>query len=350
MIKLKTKFLQKNMVLANDIYTEKDGILLSSGMKLKETYIDKLLELGISEVYIRIPNTEDIVIDDVIKTENRQKAQGIIKETMNRVCSKQDLKMQEIWVVVEQIINDLMNKDNILVNLSLIKCVDEYTFSHSINVCIYALIVGISKGYEKDKLMELGVGAILHDIGKMFVDPNILNKPSRLNEEEYEHIKSHAKLGYDLVMKNKDISEASAQIILTHHERFDGGGYPLKIAGSKIQEYSRIVAICDVFDALTSDRVYRNKELPHKAVEYLISMGHHQFDYNLVKEFISHIPCYPIGTLIKLSNEEVAVVYKIYEEYPNRPIVKCIEKGKSTKILDLLHNPSVEIIGVLERI
>ncbi|PAB58145.1 HD-GYP domain-containing protein [Anaeromicrobium sediminis] len=350
MIKLKTKFLQEDMILANNIYTKNDEILLGEGIQLKQVYIDKLLELGISEVYVHIPSTEDIVVSDVIKEENRRKAHNIIRETMKNICSDGDIRMKKIGEIVDKIIEDLLSNDSIIVNLSLVRSIDDYTFSHSVNVCVYALIIGISLGYKKENLKELGVGAILHDIGKMLINPQVLNKPGKLTEDEYEYIKSHTKLGYEIVKDNKNISESSAQIILTHHERFDGDGYPLKLKGEEIREYSKIVAICDVYDALTSDRVYKSKELPHKVVEYLISMGHHQFDYDLVKKFITHIPCYPIGTILKLSTNDVGVVSEIYEKYPNRPLVRCISKEKGIKDVSLLYNPSIEIIGVLEKL
>ncbi|MCT4593709.1 MAG: HD-GYP domain-containing protein [Anaeromicrobium sp.] len=346
MIKLKTRFLKEDMILANNIYTENDEILLGEGIHLNQVYIDKLLELGISEVYVNIPSTEDIIVPDVIKEENRKEAHNIIRDTMKRISYNEDIRMKKIWKIVDKIIENLLSSDSIIVNLSLVRSIDDYTFTHSVNVCIYALIIGIGIGYKKEKLMDLGVGAILHDIGKMLIDPKVLNKPGKLTKDEYEYIKSHSKLGYEIVKNNKNISEASAKIILTHHERFDGEGYPFKLKGDEIREYARIVAICDVYDALTSDRAYKSKEFPHVVVEYLISMGYHQFDYELVKEFITHIPCYPIGTLLKLSTNEMGVVYEIDKEYPNRPIVKYISNGDK---INLIYNPSIQIVGVLEK-
>jgi HD-GYP domain-containing protein (c-di-GMP phosphodiesterase class II) len=142
----------------------------------------------------------------------------------------------------------------------------------------------------------LGVGALLHDIGKLKIPEEILKKPSQLTVEEFEEIKKHTTYGYEILKNFENISMESAFIALGHHERFDGSGYPLQLRGENIYQFARIVAVADVYDALTSDRVYRKKLKPHESVEYITSLGTDHFDKEIVDNFIKHIAVYQLGT------------------------------------------------------
>ncbi|HPW41973.1 MAG TPA: HD-GYP domain-containing protein, partial [Bacillota bacterium] len=182
--------------------------------------------------------------------------------------------------------------------------------------------------YDEEKLRELGMGAMLHDIGKTRIPHEILNKPESLTKEEFELVKKHTSYGYELLKRSDVLSTYASYIALTHHERHDGEGYPLGLRGEEIHEFARIVSVADVFDAITSDRVYKKRINVNEAVEYLIGMGDHQFDYNIVRSFIEHITIYPPGTCVLLNSGEKAIVVDVNKKYPNRPIVRILADGE----------------------
>jgi len=355
MQKINIQFLKPGMEIGKTIYSSDGKVLLSEGLKIKSSYIDKLMDLGITEIYVNTSETSDIDIKDVIEEQNRLAAKEIIKLTMEKVYIGKEFSTELIHETVLSILDDLLNDDGIIMNLSDIRAVDDYTFGHSVNVCVLSLISGISMGYDKDKLIKLGIGAILHDIGKILVSQDILNKPGSLNEHEFNEIKKHTQLGYEILQRYPKLDNASMLVVLEHHERYNGTGYPAGKREDEIHEFARIVAIADVYDALTSDRVYKKKIFPHEAIEYLISMGNHHFDYDIVKKFTLHVASYPIGTMVQLSSGIQGVVIGNNKNYPNRPKIRCVLDGNGRRFaikteLELTNNPSVTIAKVIEYI
>lgn len=355
MIKIHVSALKPGMIVAKTIYDSDGTILISAGVALKETYIEGLRKRGIGEIYIQTDETVDIVIQDVIQEKTRMDAKRVMQETMNRIGLGKEIHTQEVFAIVDRILEDLLSNPDILVNLSDIRSVDEYTFSHCVNVCVLSVLTGVAMKYSRDELRTLGMGAILHDIGKMMIPKEILNKPGKLTKEEYEIIKKHPQFGHKILEKYPNINDLIRLVVLTHHERFDGKGYPFGLKGEEIHEFSRIVSIADVYDAMTSERAYNKKNMPHKAIEYLISMGNHQFDYEMTKTFVRHIAYFPLGTVVRLSTGDIAVVIGNNKNYPYRPKVRCLWKADGERIfpgieIDLERMPSVTIVEVLENI
>jgi HD-GYP domain-containing protein (c-di-GMP phosphodiesterase class II) len=310
--------------LAKAVFTPDGRVLLSQGLILKESYLEKLKQSGIYELYIEDEISKGIEVNDVVKTETRIEARLLVKKVLRKYSFTDSLNAAKIEKVVDKIITDLLSSDNIVLNLSDIKSLDDYTFEHSVNVCVLSLITGISMGFNLQRLKELGVGALLHDIGKLRIPDDIVKKPSQLTFEEFEEIKKHTVYGYELLKKCKKISMVSAFIAFAHHERFDGSGYPLQIKGENIHQCARIVAISDVYDALTSDRVYRKKLKPHEVYEYVTSLGTHHFDQEIVKSFIKHIAIYPKGTGVVLNTKERGLVVQINRKIPTRPVIRVL--------------------------
>ncbi|QZY56029.1 HD-GYP domain-containing protein [Crassaminicella profunda] len=355
MFKINLNFLKPGMILAKTINGSDGQVLLNAGVILKESYIEKLRQIGISSLYIDTKETSDIVIEDVICEQNRFEAKNIIRETMKDVYMGRSIQTKEVFEAVSNILDDLLGNKDIMLNLSDIKAVDDYTFAHSVNVCVLSLITGITMGYNRDKLEKLGIGAVLHDIGKIAIPPDILNKPGKLTDIEYKIIQEHPRLGYDIVKEHATISSLSAMVILTHHERHDGKGYPLGKKGKEIFEFSRIVAVADVYDALTSDRVYKKKVLPHEAIEYLRAMGDLQFDSEIVNNFAAHVAPYPVGTIVKLSTGVQGIVVAVDKNHLNKPKVRCFWNKQGDQYLNeaevnLVNLPSITISEVLEKL
>jgi HD-GYP domain-containing protein (c-di-GMP phosphodiesterase class II) len=173
-------------------------------------------------------------------------------------------------------------------------------------------MTGISLEYDELKLRDLGVGALLHDIGKIEIDPEILNKSGRLLPEEAVEIKGHPIKGFEILRKNPDISLISAHCAYQHHERFDGSGYPRRLNGEQIHEFAHIVAIADVYDALTSDVSYRRAVPVYEAIAIILKASGTLFDENLVNYFIENIAIYPIGTVVRLNTNQIGVVVRAW--------------------------------------
>lgn len=355
MHKINIEHLRPGMVIGKTISSSDGIVLLSEGLTIKEHYIDKFIELGISEIYVRIDELSEIKIVDITKEENRKAAERVIKQTMEKINMGDEFSTAKIMEIVSTIIEDLLNDEGVLLNLSDIRAVDDYTFDHSVNVCVLSIVTGIALGYDKEKLLKLGVGAILHDIGKVLIAQEILNKPGALDEREYSEIKKHTELGYHTIVRHTELHASSMMVVLEHHERYNGTGYPAGKKKNEIHEFSRIVAIADVYDALTSDRVYKKKIHPDEAIEYLVSMGNHDFDDEILEKFLQYVTGYPIGTVVLLNSGIRGVISGNNKDYPSRPKVKCIIDQSGNKIkynaeLELIYHPSVTIVKVLEDI
>ncbi|MFW5890788.1 MAG: HD-GYP domain-containing protein, partial [bacterium] len=221
---------------------------------------------------------------------------------------------------------------------------DQYTYSHLLNVGMMAYMFGNWLGLDQKDSIQLTQAGLLHDIGKAFIPDEILNKPDRLNDKEYEEIKKHTIYGYRMAQKNKEISNKICQGILTHQERYDGSGYPLKLKGKKIPLFGRILGIIDTFDAITADRVYQPASSPFKAIKLFDQETLGAFDYNLVKIFLNKIPNYFVQEKVKLNDGREAEVVFINPRHPERPIIKLEDN-----YIDLYKNSNIEIVKLVNK-
>lgn len=351
--------LKEGMILGEDLYDSFGNILLSDGIVLKKSYILKIKEYNISKVYIEDSSAsmsmyeENKDIKDPYLLETRLEAKKFVKEAMGKIYIDDSLS-QKALKIVKKLIEELISNDEIVVSLGKLRKIDDYTLEHSVNVCIISLFIGMTMEIEHKDLIDLGIGAILHDIGKMMIPKNILNKPGPLTIDEYKIIKNHTTYGYEILKKSKGISEVAAQVALNHHERLDGNGYPIGKKGKQINIYSKIVAISDVYDALTSDRVYKKKVEAYKALEYICKMVNIQFDNEIVKRLISCIGIYPLGSIVKLNTNELGLVVDINKIKPSKPVIRILldEKGKKPNNyleVDTNKNPTITITGVIPK-
>lgn len=343
--------IQPGAILANTIMTLEGKVLLSSGMILTEEYKRRLKSNGITEVYIEDEISKDIRIPEVVQDEIITEAKRRVKVMMTNPSIKTSVDGLQVIETVDKIITSILSNKDIIANLSDIRSVDDYTFSHSVNVCILSLIIGIGFGYSSDKLRELGVGSILHDIGKVMIPQEILKKPVQLSNKEFEEIKRHTLYGYDILKRTKGITMMASHIALGHHERMDGSGYPYQLKGTNIHKAARIVAVSDVYDALTTDRVYRKKLMPHEVIDYITSLGSHHFDQEVVDVFIRYIAYYPVGTTVILNTGEKGIVSKYNKAHPTRPVVRVVmgSEGKmlpKQKEVDLSNELHYRIVGI----
>lgn len=321
--------LREGMVLAKTIYNTREEPALKAGSIIKESYIEKINAYGLSCVYIDDDISSDIIIEDTMDELRIQMVKGI-KNIFSQVEENKQItpnNIEHLKAMVGNIIDELLENKNLMVNMGDLKVFDNYTFYHSVNVAVHSITTGITLHYSKEKLYQLGLGALFHDIGKVFIDKAILNKNDKLTDVEFDEMKQHSERGYKYLKEKFNIPIVSYIVALQHHEKYDGTGYPQQRREDEISVYSRIVSIADVYDALTSDRPYRKSLLPSEAVEYIMGGSGSLFDPKLASVFVKNIAPYPIGTTVRLSNGLVGIVAKNFEDCCMRPIVKIIKYG-----------------------
>lgn len=255
-------------------------------------------------------------------------ATRIIRNLMDDIRLGRQIEIATTKPTVEKIAASVMRNSNAMMTMRRLKSLDDYTFLHSVSVC--AMLVSFAKvvDMEMSAIHDLALGAMLHDVGKMRVASAVLNKPARLSEDEYRHMKSHVVLGSDLIRQLPGIPALAMEPIELHHERFDGSGYPNGLKGIEISPAGRMSAIVDVYDAITSDRVYRKGMSPAAAVQKLFEWSKFHFDPQMMQLFLKSVGIYPIGTLVKLESGRLGVVIEQSETQLLSPVVRVMYDGK----------------------
>ncbi|MBB6452745.1 HD-GYP domain-containing protein (c-di-GMP phosphodiesterase class II) [Salirhabdus euzebyi] len=330
------------ITLGKTIYNENGTVLLAAGTVLTDRLINGLKKYQIHTIYVEDEASEGIEIINTIPAELRNKAVNEITEGLNTIASikqspirglmKSERTIRTFQKIVKEIQGCLTENPTALNLLAATKVHENYVYSHCLNVAIYATQLGIENGLPIKKIEEIGLGAMLHDIGKLFVSRDILNKPGKLSNEEFEHVKTHSALGYELLKKIHEIPIPVAHCAYQHHERIDGKGYPRGLKGNEIHNYVKILSVVDVFDAVTSARVYRKPFLPHKGLELLYAGCGTQFENEQVQLFKKCIAIYPAGTTVQLNDGRVGIVSKYDFNAVGRPIVRIIKDEEQQNV------------------
>ena len=350
--------IKEGSILGKKLQNSKGDILLREGVVLDSNYINKIINYGISSLYIEDEFSENIEVKEVINDELRTKAVDSVKNIFIQNTNDERKLLENfkaITAMVESIIAKILDNNESTLDIVDLKLFDEYTYYHSVNVAVISLAIGIALKLDNEQLKHLGIGAILHDFGKVFIDKNILNKNGKLTDNEFGIIKNHSRLGYDFLKEKLSLSSHSHMVILQHHEKWNGNGYPLKLSGNRIHSLARIVSVADVYDALTSDRPYRKAMLPSDGFEMILSENGTSFDPEIVNIFKKKIAPYPVGSQILLSNGYAGIVSKNLEDYGTRPKIRIV-KEKDVFItpyeLDLMdhHNLNIVVKEMLKEI
>lgn len=349
--------LREGMMVGKDLFG-KDGILmLKEGQVITDINISRIHSLGFQGIYVIDDISHDIHIQSIIDDTLRQRTISAIKHVFGCVAKDDDKKatmnIEASKMLVENIIDEIINNKHLIINMVDLKMFDDYTYYHSVNVAVISIVMGISLGLSRKDLYNLGLGALLHDIGKVFVPKDILNKEGKLTDEEYTEVMSHSEKGYQYLKEKWNIPLKSYLAVLYHHEKYDGTGYPKGKKRDDIQLFGRIIAIADVYDALISDRPYRKAVLPSDAVEYIMGGCGVFFDPELVQIFVKKVAPYPLGTCVKLSNGQIGIVVENYADACLRPRVKLLEYIDETEevYLDLKFDENtwnITIIDIVE--
>jgi HD-GYP domain-containing protein (c-di-GMP phosphodiesterase class II) len=349
------------MRLAKKIYSDNGIVLLAEGIELTSTLIQRLSSCGISYLYIQDARTDDLVVPELLSDETQRHTIQAIRQAFSEFTDYQGKgkassypyvgrKMRE---AMKMIMDDLNNSQDAMIMLMNLHTVDHYLYTHSLNVCVYSTLLGLAYGYTHDQLVTLGLGAMLHDIGKTQISMQVLLKPGNLTDYEYEEMKRHTERGFYLLKDEPNIPLLSAHCAYQHHERMNGSGYPRGIKGDEIHEFAKWIGIVDSYDAMTSRRIYRDAMLPHQAVEALYSGSDTLYDTAMLQLFRDKVAIYPIGLTVKLNTGENAIVVDVNSTCAHRPIIRILtdEAGVDLKApydmdLSTHHNILIAQVGL----
>lgn len=320
---LGTNDLKTGEKIASPVYASSGKVILGAGVVITQTYIDRLKDLGISNVYVDDEQFDDVEIVEVVNHNTRLQAIGAYKQAHDLFHKGKPVDESAIVNVVKLIVDDIKSNYTNLVNALPSMVVDDYLTGHSINVCILSILMGNNLNYNISQLIDLGVGAFIHDIAR---------------KEGMQEDPGHVDNGFEVMRKYRGISLHSSKVIYEHHENYDGSGYPRKIEGDKISQYSRIVSAADYYDSMVFVEAGQKRLLPHEAYEALLAEASKRFDPEVIEAFRKSVALYPNGCSVSLSNGKKGVVVSQNSGTPHRPVVRVIETGKPERDIDLIAN------------
>lgn len=255
--------LQAGMKLGKKIYSDEGLVLLADGVELTDALIKRLARIDIGYIYIEDSVTEDVVIPGMLQDETRNQALKVIRNQFQQMSGASGITKgfyhldKKFSKVMDSILDDMSAQEDPMIMLLDMHTADNYLYVHSLNVCLYTLVLGIAHGYSKEELRVIGLGSLLHDIGKTQIPVKIVQKPGMLSEDEFKHMQAHTEIGYRILKEEPNIPLLAAHCALQHHERIDGSGYPRGLTGPQIHEYAKWLGVADSYDAMTSNRIYK---------------------------------------------------------------------------------------------
>lgn len=320
-------------IIAEPVYSVSGNLLINEGMIINRHVLEKLEAHEIDYVYVLDALLQGIEPKGIIEEEKIQESVRIVKHVFEDVLHQERMGVtasisKEHIGLVKEIINDLLYElekaEDVLYTVVDLIGTDAYTYKHSVNVTVLSIIVARALHYKRDDIKNIALGALLHDIGKVRVDQDLILKPGKLTIDERLRVEKHPEFGYEMLEAINGLPYTTKQIILLHHEKLDGTGYPLGLKGIEIPEYVRIVTVCDMYDAMTTDRVYRQKMPIYRALDILMAEAIYRIDPKIYNVMMENIAVYPVGTGVILSDGRIGVVTGYRKENPSRPRVRVL--------------------------
>lgn len=346
--------LQSGMILARAVYGGSFEALMGPGTCLTPAHIKRLSGMGYCGAYIRDEYANSVEVYDIVPEEMRLRAILTAKAVLTQA---QDASSggplvhrvsREIHEgVILPMIEEIIASRHRMIDLVDLKPFDSYLYYHAANVLILSLLLGVEIGISGRQLQELGVAALLHDVGDIFVPKEIMQKPGKLTEEERAIIEAHTETGFKFLRDSFDLSIEACVGVFQNHENYDGTGYPNKLKKTKISLLGRIIAITEVFDALVSRRPYRPAMYPVEAMAFIEGNAGKMFDPDLVAAFKRVVSLYPVGVCVELSSGVRCLVVRNHPADPARPLVRMLgNMSKSALYIDLLGDPKFADVKV----
>lgn len=347
MIRKKIDELVGNEVVAKPLMTWDYQIILPEGAMIRPDYIQKLKELGIIEVWVKeeilIENNEIVILKNEVESTVKQK----VKDILERHTYHNNEELIELSATAEDIVCSIVEEEKVVERIYDIRQRSADLYEHSVSVCSMAILTALKMNLEKEKISEIGVGCLLHDIGLRYETIPFSNiRVEDMNERDQSEYKKHPVYGYNALRDEKWLSETSLKIILFHHERLDGAGYPIKTRDIPLE--CRIVNVCDAFDEMICG-IGCERAKVYEAIEYLKNFKNTKFDGKIVDMFLSFTAVYPIGTHIITNEGEVGIVIRQNKGFQDRPVIRIIRdkndielKKEVIKDLVKVHNIFIE--------
>jgi len=352
---VRSEELLAGMCLARDIHfydpSSQSSMILKTGQKLTDMQVTQLCSAKLDGAYVDTVRSEVRVVSSINQQIRREAISNIHSLADNFIDSSKGVQKGDVEAIgntTQELIDSLSSHKDILINIADIKMYDDYTYHHSLSVAIMAIAIGIELGLNNEMLNEIGLAGLLHDIGKVAIPIDIITKPGKLTAEEFNIVKMHPVHAAAHLHERNLVNENIYRGIVGHHEKLDGSGYPNHLKDTEIHPYARILAVADVYDALTSNRPYRIPSPPNEAIELIMgSVGTH-FDDRVVHAFLRKVAPFPTGSHVKLSNGETAYVMKNYPDQPLRPMVAVIGADRVYDLSWDLSCLNIVIVELLE--
>lgn len=345
-----------DMTLARPIYGPYGVLMLSEGNSLSSRVIYALEKLGYPGLYIDDEFSRDVELEEAVDESTRRSAMTLLRDMFSKAAmAKADTNRKmfgQISNVLEDMIEHIFSTDTTVFNVPLLKSFDDYTYQHSVDVGVLCIALGKALNMKKAEVLDLGKAAFFHDIGKMMIPKAILNKPGKLTRVEMAVMRKHTELGFDF---SKEVLQQPSYInrsVLSHHERFDGTGYPLKLVGNQIPLFAQIIAMADVYDAIGASRVYKKAQVASESYEYILGNSGYHFNPELVDVFAKTIAPFPIGLTVILSNGMHAVVVRNNSNFMMRPVLRVFDPNNpgDYDYINLANDPdalNITIVGTV---
>ena len=322
--------LDKNLIgqkLEKDVYSETGILVVAAGTYISEKVYQKMESYFINNVHIKKKETKDKKYQDytVIKS-TYLKNVDVMKTVLKEISLNGTVDDEMIMDMTNSITLHSQKMGYFIDCIHDLKSADEYTYNHSINVAIYAMLIGSWMKLPEIDIQYLVLAGILHDVGKSKIPNEILNKNTRLTDEEFAIMKKHSHLGYCIVKDMENIPEDVKKAVLMHHEKLDGSGYPLRCKSKQIPKFAQILAVADVYDALTSKRVYKDKITPFETFEKMSKMGYSHFAPDVLMTFLKNIVYYYVGFKLKLNTGEIGEILYVSPLNNYQPLIKVEDK------------------------
>jgi len=331
------------MKVAEDIFNEYGTLVAADGMVLDEHIISRIAGLGFNriKVYDSGENIIEVSNSDLFRAQYDENVK-YVKSILHDISSGKEIDAERVNYATSSILSKVNENREIVSCISEMRAAGDYLYTHSINVALLSMLLGKWLKYDYLRLKSLVTSAFLHDIGKSRIPSEILNKPGTLDENEFAEIKKHCVIGYKLAESFPGMDEDILKGILQHHEREDGSGYPFGLRGDRIHEIAKIIAVADIYDAMTSNRFYKERACPFDVIDYIEKEHLGTLDHRITSTFLKNIASYYIGEHVILSSGDTGEIVYINPYHISRPIVKC-----GDKYVDLSAERSVKIAEMM---
>jgi len=345
------------MTLAKGVYSASSAALLSPGVTLTTKLIEMIKSADLAAVIVEDDRLQDIPSQEFVSEEALFRASSAVHEVYKQARTGSELDIPKVRRTAYELVDEVtsISVEEQMAAVQINRTVNDYLAEHLVQVAVLAIAVGRLRSYRMEQLRELAIAALLMDIGIMGISQSVLETKRRFSRTEQDEMKKHCMQGYLMARKYLSVPLNSAVAILHHSERYNGSGYPQGLRGDEINEYARILAVCDTYDALITDRTYRRRYLSQQALGILGAGANQTFDEDIVKAFSQIVAPYPVGSMVELNTRDTAIIVAVNRESKSRPVIRLLLDRRRYVIdgimeIDLQEAPWIQIVKMVEDI